>query len=746
LSLSTGRSFLTNSLSGWNDSGDVKLNFPEMREEYDASQAVKRKTRIIVVLGNPPYDGFAGVAQSEEAELVAHYKGVELVTEIDRKTKQTKLDEFGRPKKKQKGESLLYKEYGVRKQLLDDLYIRFLRLAEERIGEKAEYGIVSFISNSSYLTGRSHPLMRQSLLTNFHKVWIDNLNGDKYRTGKLIPQGLPGAGSADQSAFTTELDARGIQPGTAIVTWLKKKGAKTAATESNVHYRDFWGLAGAKRKSLIASLPTGESNHPPESAIPTYQKLSPSRDNRWRLSPHSQEAGYESWASLDELFPIFFQGVEPNRGLEGTVIDTNRSRLMKRVKMYLSASSFAAAAKDYPAFVKKYKRYAPSKVWGETKKIGFGESKIVQSLIFPFDARWIYYETHGKWLNESRPEFAMNLQDNNFLITVPEPRKVSETRPVFAATLVNRHVHERGSAIFPRETRGEGLFSDREANVDEATWRKLREHFGLKGERRDIEARDLVGKLFRLIFAVLHAPVYQFEHASALSADWAHVPVARDQQVFNRLVDVGETIIRLLDTGRDARDVVEVVLGHDRASTVGALRRQDGQHVAPDDLKIDVTYWGGGKGRWKPRAFMEEEKPADEFAVAWGDRTGDLYINDTTFFANIPESVWTYQLGGYPVLKKWLGYRQADRREGEPLNDEERRWFRSVVQRIAALLALSPQLNALYQEASANCFTSDELGISAEAARERRDAKKKKVGGSSKVTPAMKPIKKKPKK
>jgi predicted helicase len=95
--------FLTNSLSRWHDSGDVKLNFPEMRDEYDASQAVKQKTRIIVVLGNPPYDAFAGVAQAEKAELVAHYKGVELAIEIDRKTKQTKLDEFGRPKKEAEG-------------------------------------------------------------------------------------------------------------------------------------------------------------------------------------------------------------------------------------------------------------------------------------------------------------------------------------------------------------------------------------------------------------------------------------------------------------------------------------------------------------------------------------------------------------------------------------------------------------------------------------------------------------------
>jgi hypothetical protein len=68
----------------------------------------------------------------------------------------------------------------------------------------------------------------------------------------------------------------------------------------------------------------------------------------------------------------------------------------------------------------------------------------------------------------------------------------------------------------------------------------------------------------------------------------------------------------------------------------------------------------------------------------------------------------------------------------------ERRWFRSIIQRIAALLALGRRLDSLYQEVSAECFTTVELGISPEAARERRDAKKKKVG-NAKLTPAMKP-------
>jgi hypothetical protein len=45
------------------------------------------------------------------------------------------------------------------------------------------------------------------------------------------------------------------------------------------------------------------------------------------------------------------------------------------------------------------------------------------------------------------------------------------------------------------------------------------------------------------------------------------------------------------------------------------------------------------------------------------------------------------------------------------LTNDERRWFRQIIQRIAALLALGPSLDALYQETVANAFTAEELKI-----------------------------------
>ena len=88
--------FLTNALSGWHDHGDIKLNFPEMREEFDASQRVKRDARIILVLGNPPYDRYTGAAQAEEAADALH-RGVAVLLGVLAQQLQRVQRTVGRP-------------------------------------------------------------------------------------------------------------------------------------------------------------------------------------------------------------------------------------------------------------------------------------------------------------------------------------------------------------------------------------------------------------------------------------------------------------------------------------------------------------------------------------------------------------------------------------------------------------------------------------------------------------------------
>lgn len=695
--------FLTNALSGWEGPDQIKVNFPELKAEHEAARKVKRDARIIVILGNPPYNRFAGTALDEEADLVDHYKG------IRRKQKQLK----GKMVMVQDGDSLLYTRWGIRKQLLDDLYIRFFRLAEKRIGEKADHGIVSFISNASYLTGRSHPLMRESLLRNFHEIWIDNTNGDKYKTGKVIPPGLPGAGTSDQSVFTTDHDPRGIQVGTCISTLLKRVGAKASPVETKVHYRDFWGRAEDKRRALLESLDLGSWDTSRRQEVAKrpcgprdYQAFQGGEATRWMFAPRDTNVGFEAWPALDELFPTVYQGVNPNRGLDGTVMDTDRQALAERLRRYLAAKSFDEAAQRFPALAEQYAGYDAKRVWESLRRTGCDDRKIVRYLLFPLDDRWLYYETEGRLLNRPRPELATNAVENEFLLAVPQPRRASEARPILTSLLFDLHVHDRGSIGFPRESQP-GALVKRTANLNAEAWKVLKAKWALPGAELSVApVRQFVGELFRCALPILHSPQYEADHEDALAQDWAHVPIPRDKATFGELVKLGRAMSMLLDPAMSGEETVRRVLGKE-AATVGVSRGRQGGQVAQQDLVVSIAYFGAARGKWAERAYAEDEPRHGP----WGETTGDLYINDDIYFGNVPKAVWRYELGGYPVLKKWLGYRQAARRNGQPLTLGERQHFRSMIQRIAALLVLHEAADALYEKAAASAFTAEELGV-----------------------------------
>lgn len=325
--------FLTNALTGWSGPDQLKLNFPELQEEHDAARKVKRDAKVIVVLGNPPYNRFAGVPLAEEADLADHYKGI------------TRNKEG-----KQIGQSALYSRWGVRKQLINDLYIRFFRLADIRIGEEAQFGIVSFISNSSYLAGRSHPIMRESILGHFDAIWIDNLHGNR-----IASERTPW-GQSCETIFNTGETGPGIKVGTCVSTFLKLNAP--ANRPSKLYLRDFWGRAEKKREALLASLNLDSltsaqqdaATKKPEGPRP-YEQFVPTGSNGWKFAP-TGAAGFEDWPGFDDLFPKTFQGVNPNRGLEGSVIDTDRADLERRMDDYFSKITFDELKKRHPSYAR----------------------------------------------------------------------------------------------------------------------------------------------------------------------------------------------------------------------------------------------------------------------------------------------------------------------------------------------------------------------------------------------------------
>jgi hypothetical protein len=154
----------------------------------------------------------------------------------------------------------------------------------------------------------------------------------------------------------------------------------------------------------------------------------------------------------------------------------------------------------------------------------------------------------------------------------------------------------------------------------------------------------------------------------------------------------------------DATPVIKALVGN-QAKTLAVVNRVGGGSVKQSELRVDYSYYGAATGRWQERPPADFEPLRPE----WGDATGDLYLNGDVFLANVPRQVWRYELGGYSVLKKWLGYRQAKRRDNKALSLHELDELRAVVLRVAALLVLRPMLDLAYENATVASWSIDEV-------------------------------------
>ena len=246
---------------------------------------MKQETPILVILGNPPYNGFAGMAVDEERDLSDAY----------RTTRRVRRPEG---------------------QGLNDLYVRFFRMAERRIAEKTGRGVVCFISNYSWLDGLSFTGMRERYLDAFDAIRIDCLNGDKYKTGKVSPDGVP-----DPSIFSTEGDPVGIQVGTAITTLVRK--ADHAPADA-VGFRHLWGQAKGADLTAMAEDEPGA----------LYEEIAPILPLGLPFVRTAVSEDWFVWPALPDLFPVSFPGVKTSRdGFLSMSISTESARASRITSM-----------------------------------------------------------------------------------------------------------------------------------------------------------------------------------------------------------------------------------------------------------------------------------------------------------------------------------------------------------------------------------------------------------------------------
>ena len=659
--------YLTNALTGWEPPKEKpkQIAFPGFDDERDAAGKVKQEKPILVIIGNPPYNAFAGTSPDEEHELVEPYK---------------------------KG---LISEWGIKKFNLDDLYVRFFRLAEKRIAEYGGRGVVSFISNFSYLGDPSFVVARRRFLDEFDAIWLDCMNGDSRETGKLTPEGKP-----DPSVFSTEWNREGIRVGTAVGLFVKK--GRTRRQDIRIRFRQFWG--NTKRADLLASLDVKEFDA-------QYEISNPRRDNRWSFRPSDVASAYLEWPKTTDISAVPpYNGPIERRGNSLIVFPDERERLM-RVADYLNPTVSDDYIKNLvPEFMNSSGEFKANKTRFQLKGRIFDASSIVTYPFKPFDVRIAYLNANiAPLFSRPAPQLLnQRFSGNRFFITRDTADKAPEGSPFFLSPIVCDYDFISGHARhFPVRLKvGSSTRSGRHV-VDnhalpgmETELEKIRANLspaariylatlGLPDPDTDQETAELI---WYHALAIGYSTAYLSENADGIRQDWPRIPLPHVKDLLTTSATLGRQVADLLDTEAPVTGVTAGKI-RDELKKIAVFQRLDGKPAKPDNGDLDLTAGWGHAG--KSGVTM----PGKGKLICRDDGACDVLLNDVSCWRNIPETVWGYTIGGYQVIKKWLSYREKGLL-GRGLTPDEVRYVTEMARRLAALIAFQPVLDENYRNVS----------------------------------------------
>lgn len=708
--------YLTNALTGWEPPKGAKAQlafpYPELQEERDAAEHVKRDNKILVILGNPPYNAFAGVSPQEEQGLVEPYKGVYHTVAKRGRTSKNMLPK--RTRHYLLSDPISKGGWGIKKFNLDDLYVRFFRLAERRIAEMSGMGVISFISNFSYLSDPSFVVMRQRFLAEFDDIWLDCMNGDSRETGKLTPDG-----KSDPSVFSTAYNREGIRVGTAVSVIVRRP---VRGKVPKIRFRHLWGAN--KRTDLLDSLETKNFDD-------AYTVASPHLENRLSFRPEDVAAHYTAWAKIPDLGELHFNGPVERRGNSLIVMNSGELAVLRD---YLNPEKDdAEVTSACPEFMKSSGEFRAARTRARLKgKVFYSQEKIVRYPFKPMDTRYAYLDAAIQPLfSRPSPDLLAHakLAGNQFLITRDTADKTPEGPPFYFAKVVcdydsiSGHARHFPAFLSPEGDAGTGplLGSGRlRANLSNRA-RQYLARLGISDPDSDAKS---AGLLWLHALAIGYSPAYLNENADGIRRDWPRIPLPANRKMLEASAALGARIAALLDTESIVSGVTTgKIPGLIKA--IGPIAKVGGGSLDPTANDLEITAgWGHhgkqgvvmpAKGKLQERGYNAKEADAiaaeaaasgttaNEIRRLLGENTFDVYLNGVAYWHNIPLNVWEYYIGGYQVIKKWLSYREY-KIIGRALKPEEAREVTEMARRIAIIILLQPKLDENYQSVKAAAF------------------------------------------
>jgi hypothetical protein len=341
----------------------------------------------------------------------------------------------------------------------------------------------------------------------------------------------------------------------------------------------------------------------------TWTKISPAAPG-YLFSPIDAKAAetYQSYWSLPQ---IFAPGGDPAPGIVTThdefAISFTEEEAIAKVRRLVATDTEEEARELFRLCSQDQWKYGEAKK--QLRKADL-RSQLTSILYQPFDERWTIWNSNVAV--HRRERIMRHMLKNNMAISVIRKADVQgEWRHVLATDRpITHHVisMKEVNYLFPLYLYEEGNLLDkpsRRENLDPRFRKWVDELYSHSFSPEEI---------FGYVYAVLHSPTYRRAHCEFLRMDFPRIPFVRSRKDFSRLAELGQKLI--------------------------------GAHLLKDVPSLGLGAYGG-------------DGTNDVGKYRYSEQDRRIYINDTQFFQKVSRVVWDFEIGGYPILKKYLKNRKG---------------------------------------------------------------------------------------
>jgi predicted helicase len=578
--------------------------------DNSARRTKQKNLDIRVIVGNPPYSAGQDSANDNNANVSYPY--------LDQRIRETYVD----------------KTNYTNKTAIYDSYIRAIRWASDRLGEK---GVIGFVTNAGFVDSNSADGLRKCLVEEFSSLYIFHLRGNARTSGE------------QRRKEKDNVFGQGTRTPIAVSLLVKNPNA----TETGkIHFYDIGDYLSREEKlekisdfASIQALTDAQA----------WQVITPDQHGDWLAQrnddfSHHIRIGDKKNKDSVSVFQTYSAGVKTNRDAwccNFSVTDLTLS-MSACIDFYNHQVLQHSENNDADIFLNmdETKIKWTQDVISDVKKgrfYQFEKKDLYPSLYRPYTPQWLYFNKKWNWSRYLMPSFFPSGEQKNLTINLSGIGFANGFSVIMSNLIPSHDLISKGQC-FPlylyepteQATPADDLFSRSDDGLDspqqpQYTRRDAITDDGL-AHFADYYAAQTNGEtiskedLFYYIYGLLHSEDYRSRYADNLSKELPRIPRVKTYAHFKHFSDAG-------------RQLAHYHLNYESVEPYPVNFNTDINQLSGEDFYVTKMKFAKGKG---------DERH---------DKTTMIYNHKITM-SGIPLEAYDYVVNGKPALE-WVIERQC---------------------------------------------------------------------------------------